>query len=73
MHACARTINEILCGKRCGPFTENFKSRAPDAIRANQVIEVWATAACPDECRRLQRSLNGEFDTIGSGWANKLD
>ena len=73
MDGCANTINQILRGALVGPFTENFKRLAPKVIEANQEIEVWAKKATADECRRLQRDLNGKYDTIRTGWANKLE
>lgn len=73
MEGCAATISDILSGALVGPFTEHFKSRAPGAIRANQKIQVWAKEAPPEECRRLQRELNQKYDTIQTGWANRLE
>jgi hypothetical protein len=75
MHDCARAINLVISGAISGPFKENFKRLAPKAIAANQEIEVWAREATAGECKHLQRELNGEegYDTIRTGWANKLE
>jgi hypothetical protein len=75
MNGCTKTINQILRGDLVGPFTENFKRLAPKTIEANQEIEVWAKQATAAECKRLQRALNGAagYDTIRTGWANRLE
>ncbi len=72
MEGCASTINQILRGVLRGPFTERFKSLAPKAIEAGHDIEVWAREATAGECERLQRELNAKYDTIRTGWANRL-
>jgi hypothetical protein len=73
MDGCANTINAILSGALVGPFTEHFKSRAPAAIEEMREIEVGAREATDEECRRLQRELNRNYDTIRRGWADRLE
>ncbi len=73
MSDCERAINLIISGALAGPFAENFKRLAPKAIEANQQIDVWAREASADECKSLQRELNAKYDTIGTGWANRLE
>ena len=73
MRGCAYTINKIISGDLVGPFTENFKRLAPLAIKEGQTIHVWAREASSSDCRRLQRELNHKYDTIRTGWANRLE
>jgi hypothetical protein len=72
MTDCARAINLVISGALVGPFTEKFKPLASKAIEDNQIIDVWAKEATADECVRLQRELNAKYDTIRTGWANRL-
>lgn len=73
MTDCSRAINLVISGAIPGPFTENFKRLAPRAIESNQEIEVWARESTATECKSLQRELNGKYDTIRYGWANRLE
>jgi hypothetical protein len=53
------------------PF-DAFKRFAPEVIKANQPIEVWAIESTEAEYRLLERSLNARFDTMRSGWTMQL-
>jgi hypothetical protein len=73
MTDCSRAINLVISGAIQGPFTENFKRLAYRAIEKNLEIEVWARESTVAECKSLQRELNGKYDTIRQGWANRLE
>lgn len=53
------------------PF-DTFKRFAPEVIRANQPIEVWALESTEAEYKRLERDLNAKFDTMRNGWTMQL-
>ena len=50
------------------PF-DAFKRLAPEVIRSNQTIEVWAKVSTEAEYRVLERELNGRYQTSLTGWA----
>ena len=53
------------------PF-DTFKRFAPDVIRANQPIEVWALESTEENYKLLERDLNARFDTMRNGWTMQL-
>lgn len=53
------------------PF-DTFKRFAPEVIRANQPIEVWALESTEAEYKLLERDLNAKFDTMRNGWTMQL-
>jgi hypothetical protein len=53
------------------PF-DTFKRFAPEVIKANQAIEVWAFQSTESEYKVLERDLNARFDTTRSGWTMQL-
>lgn len=53
------------------PF-DAFKRLAPDVIRANQSIEIWAVQSTQTEYKVLERELNARFDTLRNGWTTLL-
>src|SRR5262245_30326943 len=53
------------------PF-DTFKRYAPDVIKANQSIEVWAIQSTEADYKLLERQLNARFDTMRNGWTMQL-
>ena len=53
------------------PF-DAFKRLAPEVIKANRGIEVWALASNEANDKSLERELNAKFDTMRDGWAMQL-
>jgi hypothetical protein len=53
------------------PF-DTFKRFAPEVIKANQPIEVWAVESTEAEYKLLERDLNARFDTMRTGWTMQL-
>ena len=53
------------------PF-DTFKRFAPEVIKANQPIEVWAVESTEWEYKLLERDLNARFDTMRTGWTMQL-
>ncbi len=53
------------------PF-DAFKRLAPEVIRANQSIEVWAIQSTALTYKALERDLNARYETIQNGWVSRL-
>jgi hypothetical protein len=53
------------------PF-DTFKRFAPEVIKANQPIDVWAVESTEAEYKVLERNLNARFDTMRNGWTMQL-
>lgn len=53
------------------PF-DTFKRFAPEIIKSNQPIEVWAVHSTEAEYKRLESDLNARFDTMQDGWTMRL-
>ena len=53
------------------PF-DAFKRLAPEVIRANQSIEVWAMQSTAAAYKTRERDLNKKYETIQNGWASRL-
>ena len=53
------------------PF-DAFKRLAPEVIKANQCIEVWAIQSDVGRYWSLERELNAKYETILNGWATRL-
>ena len=53
------------------PF-DTFKRLAPEVIKANQSIEVWAVTSTEMQYKLLERDLNAKFDTMRNGWTMQL-
>jgi hypothetical protein len=51
---------------------DTFKRLAPDVIKANQPIEVWAVESTEVHYKLLERDLNARYDTGRNGWAMQL-
>jgi len=49
-----------------------FKRLAPDVIKANRRIDVWALVSNEAQYKSLERKLNAKFDTMRNGWAMQL-
>jgi hypothetical protein len=53
------------------PF-DTFKRLAPNVIKSNQAIEVWAVESTEAEYKLLERDLNARYDTMRNGWTMQL-
>ena len=53
------------------PF-DAFKQFAPEVIKANHPIEVWALESTEAEYKLLERELNARFGTMRTGWTMQL-
>lgn len=53
------------------PF-DAFKRLAPEEIKANRPIEVWARESTEADYKSLERELNAKFGTMRDGWAMQL-
>jgi hypothetical protein len=53
------------------PF-DTFKRSAPEVIKKNVPIEVWAIESTEAEYKLLERDLNARFDTMRTGWTMQL-
>lgn len=81
MHQNVSTINGVIrladgqgvrdAGWHHRPF-DAFKRLAPDVIRAQQEIEIWAIVSTASEYKNLERELNAKYDTTRRGWATRL-
>ena len=49
-----------------------FKRLAPEVIKANQSIEVWAVESTEAHFKTLERELNAKYNTLQHGWATRL-
>ncbi len=45
---------------------------APEVIKANGTIGVWALESTEADYKRLERELNAQFDTMRHGWTLQL-
>lgn len=49
-----------------------FKRLAPEVIKANQSIDIWAIQSTAFEYKSLERELNARYETITHGWVSRL-